>query len=91
MAEPSSLFYIATTLSTLFGFTVPDHGTNRPSDFARTVRVEKLYAEGDKIVATPVLDLAVAGHHCPEGHMIRREGRETRDGKTFLTWDLRCR
>lgn len=90
MPAPSPLLYIATAAATALsgGTYVPDAG--QPGWFGQRVELEKVYAQGGKVVASPMMDVAQANEKCPNGYVVRREGRVERDGQTILTWTLNC-
>jgi hypothetical protein len=67
---------------------MPDAG--QPGWFGKRVQIEKVYAQGGKVVATPMMNVAEAHEKCPDGYVVRREGRVERDGQTILTWTLNC-
>lgn len=90
MPAPSALFYIATAAATAFSGGVVPHETNHPAWFGSSVRIEKLYSQGDKVVATPMMSVAEATEKCPKGYAVRREGREQRGADVYLTWTLNC-
>ena len=90
MPEPSSLFYIAAAAaSALAGANyLPDAG--QPGWIGKRVQIEKVYVQGGKVVATPTMNVAEAFEKCPNGYVVRREGRVEREGQTVLTWTLNC-
>ena len=47
--------------------------------------------DGDRIVATPIMNTELAWAQCPNDYEVRREKREVRGQQTFLVWELRCR
>ena len=90
MPAPSPLLYIATAAATALSGTsyAPDAG--QPGWFGQRVEIQKVYAQGDRIVGSPMMDVAQALEKCPNGYVVRREGRLERDGQTILTWTLNC-
>lgn len=90
MPEPSSLFYIAAAAATALSGAnyAPDAG--QPGWFGKRVQLEKVYAQGGKVVGTPTMNVAEALEKCPDGYVVRREGRVEREGQTVLTWTLNC-
>ena len=47
-------------------------------------QIEKLYMDGDRIVATPMMNTELAWAQCPNDYEVRREKREVRGQQTFL-------
>ncbi|MBL8700407.1 MAG: hypothetical protein JNK67_18670 [Alphaproteobacteria bacterium] len=90
MPAPSALFFIATAAASTVAGGVGLQETNQPAWFGSSVRIEKLYTQGDKVVATPILSVAEANEKCPKGYAVRREGREQRGADVYLTWTLNC-
>mgnify|MGYP000039708637 CR=1 FL=1 len=90
MPAPSALLYIATAATAAFSAGVSPHDTGQPAWFGATAQLEKLYIDGGKVVATPMMNVAEATDKCPRGYVVRREGREERGAQTFIVWTLRC-
>jgi hypothetical protein len=59
--------------------------------FAATTQVEKLYKDGGRVVATPVMDAAAAEQACPNGNQVARQTSRVDGPREFLVWTLRCR
>ena len=82
---------IVTVLGILFDFVVVPHGTKEPWVIYTNARVEKLYTDAGKIVATPMMNVDAAMTACPKGYAVRREEREARGTQSWIVWELRCR
>lgn len=90
MPGPSPLLYLATTAAAALSGAAYSPDAGQPGWFGQRVEIEKIYAEGGKVVASPTMDVAQAIEKCPNGYVVRREARSERDGKTILTWTLNC-
>ena len=82
---------IASLAALLFSFLVVPHGTKEPWLTNTDAQIEKLYMDGDRIVATPIMNTDLAWAQCPNDYEVRREKREVRGQQTYLVWELRCR
>jgi hypothetical protein len=82
---------IVSVAAVAFSYLVAPHGTKEPWFTDTDAKVEKLYIDGDKIVATPIMNADAAWAVCPNDYEVRREKREQRGQQTFLVWELRCR
>ena len=90
MPAPSALLYAATAAAAAISGVEGLPDARQPAWFGATARLEKLYIDGGKIVATPMMNVAEATEKCPRGYVVRREGREERAAQTFIVWTLRC-
>lgn len=61
-----------------------------PADAAEP-RIERLYRDGNRVVASPILDLQAAERACPSGHTIRRQETREDGSRVYLVWTIRCR
>jgi hypothetical protein len=59
--------------------------------FAATTHVEKLYRDGGRVVATPIMDAAAADAVCPNGNQVARQTSRVDGSREYLVWTLRCR
>ena len=89
--DPIVSVVVATAVATLWSFGVTPHGTKEPWLVNTDAKVEKLYMENGKIVATAIMNADAAWAVCPNDYEVRREKQETRGAQTYLVWELRCR
>ena len=82
---------IVTIIGMGFSFVVAPHGTKEPWLTNTDARIEKLYTEAGKIVATPIMNPDAAVMACPKGYEVRREEKQERGAQSWIVWDLRCR
>lgn len=90
MPGPSALFFIANAATAAVSGGVGLSDTSQAAWFGTGVKIEKLYSQGDKVVASPIMSVAEANERCPKGYAVRREGREQRGADVYLTWTLNC-
>ena len=90
MPVPSTFFYVATAASAALSGTATPHWLGQPTFLGSTVTLEKLYSQGEKIVGSPIMNVAEANEKCPNGFVVRREARDERGPDVYLTWTLTC-
>jgi hypothetical protein len=91
MPAPSGVIFAGIIGASVFSFLVPEHQTGQPVQGSGSHRLEKLYAQDGKVVATPLMDVALAEERCPDGYKVRYEATEERGNQTYLVWTIRCR
>jgi len=89
--DPITSVALATAAAIFWSGVVVPHGTKEPWLTNTDAKVEKLYMENGKIVATPIMNADAAWTVCPNDYEVRREKQETRGAQTYLVWELRCR
>ena len=89
--DPITSVAVATAAAIFWSGVVVPHGTKEPWLINTDAKVEKLYMEDGKIVATPIMNADAAFAVCPNDYEVRREKQETRGAQTYLVWELRCR
>jgi hypothetical protein len=88
MAEPLTIAVIAVAAA----ITPYNNGPFPGSPlFGGTARIEQLYKENNRVVASPIMNANAGDQACPAGYEMRRSGSRDEGAKVYLYWDLHCR
>jgi hypothetical protein len=78
-------------LAPVVGYAINADSAPPQNYFSANTRVERLYKENGRVIATPVMEPAAAAAACPRGGQVARQTSRVDGVREYLVWDLRCR